>query len=206
MKIEIRNKVLVPTNYGDVDIFTFRNLLNGKEHVAIGLGDYLNTEIVNIRIHSECLTGEVFKSSKCDCGEQLDEAMSMFSNIGGIILYLKQEGRGIGLYNKIDAYGLQNQGYDTVESNKLLSFKDDLREYSEAAKMLKCMNVTKVNLLTNNPNKIKGLIDNGVEVVNRIPTSLFIKDSNLDYLVTKSTKSHHMINFGDNLKFKTYGN
>jgi GTP cyclohydrolase II len=192
-KTIVRKSVTIPTKYGAAELISFTNLSDGKEHFAFALGDWRNKEVTNIRLHSECVTGEILGSAKCDCGEQLDEALNLFSVTGGIVFYLKQEGRGIGLYNKIDAYALQNLGYDTVEANNALNFEDDLRDYAVAGEMLSALSISKVNLLTNNSNKIKAVESMGIEVVKRIPTSLFLKAENLNYLQVKAQKSGHML-------------
>ena len=139
------------------DLLSFNGLESGKEHVAVIFKDADKTIAPLVRMHSECLTGDVFHSSRCDCGEQLDETIEKMGELGGIILYLRQEGRGIGLYNKIDAYKLQSEGMNTYEANNHLGFGDDLRDFSEAAYMLKALGLTEIRLVTNNPKKIREL-------------------------------------------------
>ncbi|MEC8624569.1 MAG: GTP cyclohydrolase II [Bdellovibrionota bacterium] len=190
---EIRNKSKIPTENGDSYFYSFRGLSDGKEHLAIEYGEIGNS-VPLVRLHSECMTGDVFGSNKCDCGEQLNESIKIFSKEGGLLLYLRQEGRGIGLYNKLDAYFLQEKGFDTVEANQLLEFEDDLRDYKAAAQMLQAMGVTQIKLVTNNPEKVAQLESYGITVVERIPTGLFLKKENAHYLKTKKSKSGHLLN------------
>ncbi|MFT6924865.1 MAG: GTP cyclohydrolase II [Psychromonas sp.] len=177
-------------------IASFNDLISDKEHIAIifGKADESSTSPI-VRIHSECLTGDVFHSSHCDCGEQLNEAIELMGKEGGIILYLRQEGRGIGLYNKIDAYKLQAEGMDTYQANNQLGFEDDLRDFTEAGQMLEALNIKNLQLLTNNPRKVKALRDYGITVDKVISTSVFIKDDNESYLKAKATNGGHDINF-----------
>jgi GTP cyclohydrolase II len=191
--VEIRNKSHIPTEYGDSFFYSFRGLSDGKEHLAIRYGEIEN-EVPLVRLHSECMTGDVFGSKKCDCGEQLKESMTTFSKDGGLLLYLRQEGRGIGLYNKLDAYFLQEKGFDTVEANRLLQFDDDLRDYEVAAQMLMALKIKKIRLVTNNPKKVEQLESFGITVQERIPTGLFLKKQNINYLKTKKQKSGHLLN------------
>ncbi len=201
-KTSVRTICPIPTKYGDANLISF-HALDKKEHVAISFGDNLSSvNPVNVRIHSECATSEIFGSLKCDCAEQLEEAMELAASTNGIVLYLKQEGRGIGLYNKIDAYKLQAEGLDTIEANRALNLPDDSRDFSIAANMLKAMGVEKVNLLTNNPEKIQGLIDCGIEVAKRIPTGVFLTDENKGYLKVKVNSCGHMIDV--NKRAKSY--
>jgi len=144
-----------------------------------------------VRVHSECLTGDVFNSSRCDCGNQLAESIEKISAHGGVILYLRHEGRGIGLYPKIDAYALQDEGYDTYEANEKLGFLDDGRSFAVAAEMLQAMQIGQVKLLTNNPEKVKLLRDNGVEIIETVPTGVYKKCDNIEYLKTKRSKKSH---------------
>ncbi len=163
----------------DAEILSFKGLKTDKEHVAVIFKSADKTqEIPLVRMHSECLTGDVFHSSRCDCGEQLEETITKMGEHGGIILYLRQEGRGIGLYNKIDAYRLQSQGMNTYEANNHLGFGDDLRDFTEAAQMLKALNVTKIRLVTNNPKKIRELKEHGIEIVEVVHTAAHIKSGN----------------------------
>lgn len=187
----------LPTERGLFRIVVFRDRRNGKEHVAMVRGDVQGLEGVPVRIHSECLTSEVFGSLRCDCRAQLDRALDFISQQGrGVLLYLRQEGRGIGLGNKIRAYALQQEhGLDTVEANLKLGFADDLRRYDVAAEMLRALGVESVDLITNNPLKIAGLVDEGVPVRRRIPSRTLTNPLNVDYLKTKRDRSGHLIEF-----------
>lgn len=178
----------------DAEILSFRGLQSDKEHVAVIFQAADKTQSIPlVRMHSECLTGDVFHSSRCDCGEQLEETITKMGEHGGIILYLRQEGRGIGLYNKIDAYRLQSQGMDTYQANNHLGFGDDLRDFTEAAQMLKALGVTKIRLVTNNPKKIRELQEHGIEIVSVVNTAAHIKHGNEDYLKAKiSHGKHHL--------------
>ncbi|MBF9000666.1 GTP cyclohydrolase II [Vibrio sp. NFV-1] len=176
----------------DAEILSFRGLKTDKEHVAVIFKHADRTQdIPLVRMHSECLTGDVFHSSRCDCGEQLEETITKMGAQGGIILYLRQEGRGIGLYNKIDAYRLQSQGMDTYQANNELGFADDLRDFTEAAQMLQALNVTKIRLVTNNPKKVHDLKEHGIEIVDVVNTDAHLKDGNENYLKAKVSHGHH---------------
>jgi len=178
----------------DAEILSFKGLKTDKEHVAVIFKSADKTqEIPLVRMHSECLTGDVFHSSRCDCGEQLEETITKMGEHGGIILYLRQEGRGIGLYNKIDAYRLQSQGMNTYEANNHLGFGDDLRDFTEAAQMLKALNVTKIRLVTNNPKKIRELKEYGIEIVEVVHTAAHIKSGNENYLKAKVSHGKHQL-------------
>ena|SRR5688572_14591951 len=186
----------LPTRFGDFHIVAFSNSLDDKEHVAIFKGDILNAENVPVRLHSECLTGDVMGSYRCDCRDQLEHALKKVNKMGtGIVLYLRQEGRGIGLTNKIRAYSLQDQGLDTVEANVALGFRDDERDYKIAAEMLKALKVNSVRLMTNNPKKIEQLKLHGITINERLPHILPTNKHNRAYLKTKVAKSGHMIDF-----------
>lgn len=186
----------LPTRFGDFHIVAFSNNLDNKEHVAIIKGDILNMEDVPVRLHSECLTGDVIGSYRCDCRDQLEAALKRINKMGtGIVLYLRQEGRGIGLTNKIRAYSLQDQGLDTVEANHALGFRDDERDYTIAADMLKALKVQSVRLMTNNPKKIDQLKAHGILINERLPHILPANKYNRSYLKTKAAKSGHMIDF-----------
>ncbi len=189
----IRQKVRIPIGQIESDFFTFHGLLDGREHLALGLGDWEKNPLPLVRIHSECLTGDVFGSGKCDCGEQLQEAITEIAKVGGILLYLRQEGRGIGLYNKLDAYSLQAQGYDTYEANRLLGLKDDLRDYSVAKQMLSVLGISRIRLLSNNPDKVAQLRELGIKIVEQVATGVFLKESNHRYLEAKVAVTHHRI-------------
>ncbi|MFC3031094.1 GTP cyclohydrolase II [Pseudoalteromonas fenneropenaei] len=179
------------------EIVSFSGLKDGVEHVAVIFNQAdQNQHTPLIRMHSECLTGDVFHSSRCDCGEQLNESIELMHQQGGILLYLRQEGRGIGLYNKIDAYVLQSQGMNTYEANNHLGFADDLREFSDAVLMLQALNIKQVRLMTNNPKKLNALRDAGIEVESVVGTHAHIKSGhvgNRAYLETKIQHGSHML-------------
>lgn len=186
----------LPSRFGDFHIVAFYNNKDDKEHVAIVRGDVTDAEDVPVRVHSECLTGDVIGSLRCDCRDQLESALRMIGQMDkGILLYMRQEGRGIGLVNKIRAYGLQEHGYDTVEANLALGFRDDEREYSVAAHMLMSLHVKSIRLITNNPKKIQDLTQHGIQVTGRIPHIMPTNEHNRFYLETKALKSGHMIDF-----------
>ncbi len=186
----------LPSRFGDFHIVAFSNNHDDKEHVAIIKGEVLGAEQVPVRLHSECLTGDVIGSLRCDCRDQLEAALRMIGGMDkGIVLYLRQEGRGIGLTNKIRAYSLQDQGLDTVEANLALGFRDDERDYAVAAHMLMSMKVNSIKLITNNPKKIQQLTEHGIHVVDRVPHIMEPNEHNLFYLETKAAKSGHMIDF-----------
>lgn len=184
----------VPTERGTLRTIVFRDKRNGREHVALVVGDVRGMEGVPLRIHSECLTSEVFGSLKCDCRQQLDRALDFISQGGlGVVLYLRQEGRGIGLGNKIKAYALQAKGLDTYEANRQLGFADDLRTYDIAAEMVRSLDIRSVDLITNNPLKIAGMVEEGVPVRRRIPSRTAHNPHNVDYLRTKRERTGHLI-------------
>ena len=192
--VEKITSVPFPTSFGNFELKLFEDKVNGDHHVAIIKGDIDINDQVLVRVHSQCLTGDIFGSLRCDCGLQLDAAMKMIESEGkGILVYLRQEGRGIGLKNKIKAYQLQDKGYDTVEANHKLGFKSDLREYGIGAQILLDCNVRKMRLLTNNPKKIVSLEGFGLEIVDRVPIEFDANDINKNYLSTKRDKLGHLI-------------
>ncbi len=193
-------ETILPTQYGNFDMFAYESVFKEFPHIAMraqaqGDGSAKNdpAKPVNVRIHSECMTGDVFASSRCDCGEQLHYAMQYVATHGGLIVYLRQEGRGIGLVNKMKAYNLQDQGYDTFEANVKLGFHQDARDFGVAAHILHDLGVSKINLLTNNPQKLSVLNAAGIEVVERIPVEIAPSAGNHDYLQSKKQVMGHML-------------
>lgn len=186
----------LPTRYGDFRIVAFWNNRDGKDHIAIIKGDIVDGEEIPTRLHSECLTGDALGSLRCDCRDQLEASLRKISELDrGMVLYLRQEGRGIGLMNKIRAYALQDRGLDTVEANLALGFRDDERDYAVAAHMIFSLKVKSIRLMTNNPNKILQLEQYGVKVAGRIPHLLPPNQHNRFYLETKAKRSGHYIDF-----------
>jgi GTP cyclohydrolase II len=196
----IRKSVIIDIDQGKSEFTTFSHLLDGKEHIAISFPAAMKVASLKenyvplVRIHSECLTGDVFGSARCDCGDQLSSALQAMAQEGGYLLYLRQEGRGIGLYNKMDAYALQDEGHDTFKANLLLGLEEDQRKYDVAVQMLVALGVKKIKLLTNNPDKVEQLKQHGIEVVEVIPTKVFVKSQNQQYLLAKKNYAGHTIN------------
>ncbi|WP_433726343.1 GTP cyclohydrolase II [Actinoplanes sp. CA-051413] len=198
MSLGIRSRVTVPLKFADgyvttAEVITFDGLADGKEHLALALGDAFGAEVPLVRPHSECLTGDVFGSERCDCGPQLREAVERIAGVGGFLLYLRQEGRGIGLYAKLDAYALQDLGLDTYEANRALGHADDERDYTAAAQMLTALGVGPVDLLTNNPDKPAQLRSFGVDVREVVPTHVHASAANVRYLQAKVAHTAHTI-------------
>jgi len=188
-------EVRLPTEFGEFKMFGYTNAVDQAEHVALVMGDPDPESPCLVRVHSECLTGDVFTSRRCDCGSQLHAAMRQVAEAGeGVILYLRQEGRGIGLLNKLRAYELQDAGHDTIEANKKLGFKADLRDYGIGAQILRDLGLRRLNLLTNNPKKIIALDGYGLEVVERVQLQVNAHEDNITYLQTKQDKMGHMLN------------
>ncbi|MFF1702625.1 GTP cyclohydrolase II [Streptomyces sp. NPDC058252] len=192
----VRTRVTVPLRFGDgysvdADLVTFHGLADDKEHLAVVLGEPTANPLV--RLHSECLTGDVFGSARCDCGPQLREAVEQIAVRGGVLLYLRQEGRGIGLYNKLDAYALQDQGLDTYAANAALGLPEDGRDYTAAAQMLQALGIDSLDLLSNNPDKADQLRDLGITVSLRVPTGVFTTAHNVRYLRAKVLQTQHTL-------------
>ncbi|KRE42583.1 GTP cyclohydrolase II [Knoellia sp. Soil729] len=207
----VRSEVSVPLRFADgystqARVLTFHGLVDGREHLALGLGDEPTRapggEPPLVRLHSECLTGDVFGSERCDCGAQLREAVERIAEVGGYLLYLRQEGRGIGLYAKLDAYALQDLGLDTYEANLALGFRADARDYTVAAQMIHTLGLPSVALLSNNPDKAEQLTRLGVEVTERVATGVYWCPSNARYLMAKATRGDHTFEPLDDLRLE----
>jgi GTP cyclohydrolase II len=196
--VQVRTIVSLPLRFTDgfattAWAITFDGLVDGREHLALQLGDVSTGRTPLVRLHSECLTGDTFGSQRCDCGAQLREAVQRISDVGGYLLYLRQEGRGIGLYAKLDAYELQDAGLDTFEANLALGYGEDDREYTAAAQMLQALGVTAVALLTNNPAKVEQLGALGIQVTEQVPTGVHLSPANHRYLTAKATHAAHTL-------------
>ncbi|MGD9160512.1 MAG: bifunctional 3,4-dihydroxy-2-butanone-4-phosphate synthase/GTP cyclohydrolase II [Desulfobacteraceae bacterium] len=199
--VHIVAETVLPTPYGEFKAYGFVNDIDDYEHLALVKGDIDTEKEILVRVHSQCLTGDVFGSYRCDCGTQLEKAMEIIQKEGlGIILYLQQEGRGIGLANKLKAYALQDKGRDTVEANEELGFEADLRDYGVGAQMLAALGVKKMRMMTNNPKKIRGIEGYDLEVTGRVPIECEPKPENLKYLMTKCQKLGHMMKIGKDTK------
>ncbi len=193
--IERATEASMPTKYGDFRIIGYQNKLNGEHHIALVKGDLSEGEPILVRVHSECLTGDVFGSMRCDCGEQYATAMQLISEEGrGVLIYMRQEGRGIGLINKLKAYALQDEGMDTIEANLALGFPEDMRDYGIGAQILNDLGVKKIKLMTNNPRKLAGITGYGIEIVERVPIQMNHNEKNAYYLKTKKEKMGHLLN------------
>ena len=187
-------EVVLPTKFGDFKMAAFSDEIEKKEYIAVFKGDLQGKEDVLVRLHSECLTGDIFGSKRCDCGDQLHKSLESINEKGeGLLIYLRQEGRGIGIYNKLKAYNLQDQGHDTVEANHLLGFKDDLRDFAVAAQIIKDFDIKSIEILTNNPKKIESLEKYGIDVKKRIDSETEPTTENKKYLETKRDKMGHYI-------------
>jgi len=187
-------KVNLPTKYGNFKLHLYEDIFDNNSHLALSLGDFSHEKSTLVRVHSECLTGDVFHSQRCDCGDQLETAMQIIANNkSGVIVYLKQEGRGIGLLHKIKAYRLQEGGLDTVEANEKLGFSADLRDYGVGAQILKDLGITNITIMTNNPKKLVGLEGHGLNIVSRIPIKIKPNQNNKEYLKTKKSKLGHIL-------------
>ena len=184
----------LPTRYGEFKAIAYRSVVDPGEHIALSIGEWDPEDPVLVRIHSECLTGDVFGSLRCDCGEQIEMALTILGKEGkGVFLYMRQEGRGIGLHNKIKAYSLQDSGLDTVEANQSLGFEPDLRHYGIGAQILQDLGVKRLRLLTNNPRKVVGISGFGLEIVERVPVEATVNDENRNYLRTKRARMGHIL-------------
>lgn len=199
VRVEIASVAQLPSEFGDFRVIVFSNNRDGKEHLAMVHGDVFGAHDVVTRLHSECLTGDVLGSLRCDCRAQLERSLRHVGELqSGIVLYMRQEGRGIGLTNKIRAYGLQERGMDTVEANLALGFKDDQREYGVAAAMLRTLGIRSIQLMTNNPDKVKKLEADGILVRKRISLAIAPNPHNRKYLSTKARRSGHLLDSDGN--------
>lgn len=194
LRVERKAVARIPTDVGEFQLALYHNNHDDKEHLAVLMGEVTAHNDLLVRVHSECFTGDVLGSNRCDCGEQLHRAMQLIASAGtGMIVYLRQEGRGIGLLDKLRAYNLQDQGLDTVEANLALGHQADERDYTVAAAILRDWNVQAVRLITNNPSKIESLRTLGVNVIDRVPSETRIKPDNADYLRTKVQRMRHLL-------------
>lgn len=192
MKIKSLVKSKLPTKNGQFEMYAYESEFYHFPHIALVSKPFINTNVQTVRIHSECMTGDVFGSLRCECGEQLDFALNWFGREGGVLIYLRQEGRGIGLINKMRTYNLQDQGYNTREANEMLGFHQDARDYREAIQILEDLGIRKIRLMTNNPKKINGFKYSNIQVVERIPIEIEPHDENIGYLKTKKWEMGHI--------------
>lgn len=193
---KVRRRIRIPLQFADGYVTTataisFTGLVDRQEHLALQLGPAVGAQVPLVRLHSECLTGDVFGSQRCDCGTQLREAVQQITECGGYLLYLRQEGRGIGLYDKLDAYALQDSGLDTYEANVALGHREDERDYRSAAQMLHTLGITSIRLLSNNPDKQRQLTSLGINVANMVSTGVHLNETNVGYLTTKARRGGH---------------
>jgi 3,4-dihydroxy 2-butanone 4-phosphate synthase/GTP cyclohydrolase II len=192
--IKFEAEARLPTEYGEFTIKAYSTLIDDKIHVALIKGDITGKDVL-VRVHSECLTGDIFMSNRCDCGPQLNAALDRINKEGsGVLLYMRQEGRGIGLINKLKAYSIQDRGYDTVEANEKLGFPPDLRDYGIGAQILRDLGIERMKIMTNNPRKIVGLEGYGLNITSRVPLEIQAVDENQKYLQTKKLKLGHILN------------
>lgn len=192
-RVELRVKTRIPTSHGEFTLHLYHELDTEKEHLAFSFGKWTDGPVL-VRIHSECFTGDVLGSRRCDCGEQLQRAIAEIAASGsGVLVYLRQEGRGIGLEEKLKAYNLQDKGMDTVEANIALGHSPDTRDYSAGAAILRDLGIQRIKLLTNNPAKMDGLGEYGINVVERVPLEMAIHDQNRDYMLTKALRMNHIL-------------
>jgi len=196
LRAEIRRRIHIPLRWADgysttATVVSFTGLTDGQQHVALELGQPAAARLPLVRLHSECLTGDVFRSQRCDCGPQLREAVERITNRGGYVLYLRQEGRGIGLYDKLDAYELQDRGLDTYDANLALGHRADERDYTSAAQMLHALGASRIALLSNNPDKGAQLARLGITIARHVPTALHLTGTNAAYLATKARRGGH---------------
>lgn len=201
-RVELLSSARIPNIYGTFILHAYSNSIDEKEHLAFVHGDVENRESVPVRVHSECFTGDVLGSQRCDCGEQLDRSMELITQAGfGVVVYMRQEGRGIGLAEKLKAYVLQDQGYDTVDANVMLGHQPDARDYTIAALILESLGVRSVRLMTNNPAKIEELTRLGIAVVDRIPLlPQRVNENNRGYLKTKVLRMNHLMEIADRVE------
>lgn len=186
----------IPTAFGEFDLYLYTNNQDDKEHLALVIGDVSQKSNIPVRIHSECFTGDVIGSRRCDCGEQLERAMQVIAEVGyGVVVYLRQEGRGIGLLEKLRAYNLQDQGYDTVDANLVLGHQADERDYTVAARILEDLGAMSILLLTNNPTKMQALKELGITIAARLPIQPTVHKDNAGYLRTKARRMNHLLDF-----------